>query len=1407
MSHKKTRRAFAWLMVNIMIFTLFVPPSMSRANAEGANDSGKKTDESVIQHDLFEFEASINHNNIADGTAPFDRNDEPGNDSGEHNRIVRAWDTVTYPVKMTINPKKTDMLENIKVKLTGTLENGITKDQVNASFAIGGYADLKKEEVGFTQEYTIQRTGNSIMLPVTINVHGAKNGLVLTPNITVEVISVDGKPIKGVKTKFDDLPGVAVSSKVNIKPYVGSGLTDAGFPYMPYSKLTNANGKDSDVTGIYAFAVSWGIDKLPGKSDIKGAAFPEPDGTINFTVELAGEVYWSGGPKQKQTDLFDFEGQDIRVELFDHRPVMNVARGVGQKHMLADGVTYNFTQPINFWAPRSSMLGLNANQIQNESLHSVMDSGKWDISAQVNERHKTVYKGSNTGFTIGDTFPSRQANYGLDRPAQFGLDSKLFSSHSFLVDMQNEYRINGPLNPKNYSNNVYYRVKVVLDNYVDPEGNVTEYNKSGAYTNHQRNETGNMNAYGTFKAYPYKGYRHELGYLSDKQKTAWSSPVGDAAIVVGSDVYFEARVIPATGLNLYGGYEAVYRWNTDAFELTKKYAEEADADILALGYRNLVFDWIKNNREKQTNYYGVAKFRNNEFSTYMTKGIDDYRWYRTYDEAIKHGPVGAIKSDVRAPVGGIKSEQVYIPLRVKHENIGFGSETKQGTPLVATVNFYVYLDEERKQVIDATKNQVHQNPSKWNDLGTLLEMQRPVGGSVNFESLGVVPAKTTTLVKSDKDTYYNSETIKWTVDNSVTLPSYGVPDGIDSGVTVTQTLPKGLNYKTGSGKVDGAAVEPEITKNADGTTNLVWRTFISNQSRKIPSITFETTINPFALVANSVQSSVTVKSVIESEMDGRPVDLRTSTKSVTILKVGMVGIYESINENHGDKNSDFTLTLSPYTTVEDEEDVTGLTHLPLSGDPIGSSYSGTAVFSKIETAVNRRHNDKPVDIYLNKEIVRSNAPQKIDVTKDGWYKYTGDPSQLDGALSVWFRINGKMTNVDDIQIKLTVQTNGNKFGDKYLSESVINSATDYRLSPISNRVQYTIRADLELALERFQIYTNKASDGLPTSIRVNQTVLDEEAVKDKEIILAIYDTSSGKKVAEKTYKQSELQRENSILIPPDTLTKGEKKNYEARLEGYDENMIWVRDGEGSIDTDGYTAKEKTLTIADADADGHIKFKDVTMTERELHKDMVKYYETLTIPRIAEPKVKSGYGYEFKPKVTYTNEWLTGVQAHVANMTPTSDVAIAVNHHLIDESLEYYDKTADYADDDKIKINMQRTEARDTNNVTTSYTLPQMYLEAKTGLMYTSHQKENGELSGEPLDAGFKLYVPIWIKSVGAYDASFISTQGIGSHFTKFDVLRKVHVEAYMFNHTDSETPEIDELLIHPIKQDEIPEDW
>lgn len=1415
-----------------------------------------KEEGGITQHDMFEFEAFIKHGDVSFGTAPFDKDDEPGNDSADDNGIVRSWDTVTYPLKITVNPKKADSLKDIELQISGTLENGITEDRVNATFAIGGKEDMDKQEVSFVQNYTIERTGNSIMIPVTVEVKGAKNGVKLRPDFKVEVVSVDGEKITGAETHFDELPSSTVSSKVSIKPIINSGLSGQGVPFLPYSAITR---NDDDLDNIHAFALSWGLVKLPNKEDLKGATFPDPDGVIDYAMDFTAEITWDRDPNGKTMDDFesipgkvtstnkssttikttkkgddgrtyvltentngkrlnmtvtetlDFGGKDTPFVLFDHHNIGSIGSKIGSKNTFMEGENYRYRMNgsdmfLRYSAPQSS--GADKGKEKN----AVWDSGTWDIHS-VEESSKLMrYQGTNTGYTIGSTFPRHRAD-GYTGSFLYGVNERVFASQGFIVKMPNEYRHGGPNNPDRIHNTVTYKSSVKLDKFTDKDDNEINFNKTVNRQFTERNEGG-------------IGYSVRNSYFSTGNKELGTPNIGyslvsngDASILRGDDVRFRSAI--HSSYTSYGGYRAIQRWNTDAFELTESYAKTAENSLYSLGYYDSKLDLIKNDKNNVDVLYGVPKFTDNTFVNFTAKGIDDYDWYDSYDEAVEHGEIGAIQENVEAAVGAKARSFANTPLKVKHDNIEYGSLTKDGSHLVSVTNYYVYPEADRKEMIDVSEKKVYENPTLWGEDGSIEKLQKPVKSTTNFETLGVLPAETSSELSADKNTYYNSETIKWTAKNGIVLPATGVPDDIDSSVQVKQVLPKGLTFKTGSGKVGEREVEPEIITDDNGETTLVWDLLVSNSNKSLDNITFETTINPYALTSG-VQSSLTVYNVIESDLDMRPVKLRESQTSVSVIKVGMVGIHESINKQFGPKNSDYTVTLNPYTTIEDERDVAGLTHIPSNDDGIGSKFTGDIPLKDISLEADREHHDD-ISIYLNDKFIETDKPNLIDVSKDGWYEYEDEDTVLDDVKSIYFVVNGLMTNKDDIRIHLTLQTQNNDFGDTYMNETIINSAVDYKLSPLSNRVRYTIRPEWELSMERIQIFTDKYDNGLPVRVRIgeNQPYGKDADISDLEFNLVLYDKESGDKVASQKVKQPDFKNEITMKIPKDKLKKkNDKRRYEAKIENYDENRVWAK--EPKIDTDGYTASEKVIKTSNI-SDGKAIQAGVAVTERVLGEPITEYKDEITLDDVdiyTNPfATKSGYSYQFAGEMKYTNEMLETVK-NIVGINTSSEVEYLVDKALVDQNLidgDYAESDAFKVVGDKISIKPSAIESDSANKSETIYSLEDIFIERGTGKLFTRSQVDkikdnNKESDYQPfidtsliIDEKYQddniLYVPIWIDELGEYEINLTSNNPIGSNYVTFDLDGTVDVEAYMFNHINSKTTKKDEILINQFKTD------
>lgn len=1329
---------------------------------------GKTNDDVVLEatstggnaEQSFVFESNVRDSDITDGSAPFDDNNQPGNDNGKRNGIVRTFDTVTYPIKVTINPKNVDKLENIKLKITGTLDNGITDGRVNGRFAVGGTEDVNTGEVKFEQTYTIDQTGNSVMIPVSVDVQGAKSGTVLKPNIQVQVVSVDGKDISddNVVNVFNDLPSVTTSGKVSLRSYVGTYLTGQGMPYVPYSAF---DGNTESLSNVNGFSVAFGLAKLPGRSDYRGAT--SPSGKINYSLDLSGRVYWDGGPNAGTEQPLDFSKNDKPIQLLSEHPIGD-SDVTAPANTLLSGKSFSDPYPSAYNTARSNMTDLSADTISKQHENYVWNSGEWGVNAPAIGTNKVSYTGSNSDYAIGSTFPEYRADSWRGSKL-YGNNDKVFSTNGFLFEMPNEYRIGGKNNPEGYANNVYYDVDVRIDSYENDDGVVEDVNDSTRSVSviERNTPTGSYSVNNTFEAYPSG---RELGsyHVGDSAVSH-----GDPSVVVGEDVQYTGYTM--SSMLSYGGHDVVYRWNTDSFNMPSNYATIAEDRILDNGYRNRNSKHEKNNTDKQKVYYGVQTFDDNSFESFTAKGKDDYDWYATYDEAVEHGEVGALRNSV-TDVVGVGTSGTSFPLEVDTTKVG--SHTEQDTPNMIVTNMYAYPEADRKEEVDVSKNASYNTPTLYDENGVLTKMQAPVGRAVNFETLGVLNAEVSSTITSDKATYYNSDDVKWTVDSDILYPQTGVPDSHDGSVRVQQTLPAGLDYQAGSGRQGDVQKEPDIVQNEDGTTTLTWDLLVSQKDNTIDSVSFVTSINPMALTSAS-QSSLKVENVISSPIDTRKENLRDSSHSINIVKVGMVGVHENIDVAEGDKNSAFTVRMNPYTTIEDEKDVVGLTHIPQNKDSLGSNFSGSAKLKSISVS-----GDKPVSIYLNNKRVTSDRPHEVDTSKDGWYKYTGGDQDISGAQSLIFKVDGILTSSDNVEIAMTIQTNGNTFGDEYVNDTTINSATNYKLSPVSNRVRYTIKSDVDLALERVQIYTDNAKDGLPVKVRVSKDVRNDRSLNEK-VTLAIYDKASGEKVTSKEYAVKDLQTENELLIPADKLSPNTHHTYEVRIEGYNDNRLYVLDGQNALATDGHTATEGEVTVdlSDTPDTKALDYKGVVMTEREYGKDMVVYNETLNLPLTHLPEMVTGYGFGVNQAVGYSND-LTAEPLDVG-------FEAVMDADLVDG--EAYPVV-----DGFVHVPLEISEG-DSETVV-NYTLPETFVSATDGSI-VSQQMLLDNPTQAVVNGGRQLYVPVWLDELGTYDVVTQSETPVGVNEVTVKITRPLDVSAYMLAHGDSGTLNNDALLIEP----------
>ncbi|MCU5743328.1 fusion protein (includes pXO2-28-29-30) [Bacillus cereus] len=1316
---------------------------------------------------LFDFEAFIKPSDIVDGTAPFDSNDEAGNDSNPNNGIVRTFDTVTYPLKVTINPKKHDQLKNIKLKITGTLENGITNKRVNAKFAVGGKEDLEKEIVSFDMEYMLKETGNSLMIPVTVEVQGAEQGLKLKPNIKIQVISVDGEDItnENVSQSFNDISPVIASGKVNVKAKFSTHY--AGMPRLAYSVFNPKVDKD-DRSFIFPVVLSLFVDNLPNRSDIRGATFPI--GKVNYHFEFSGRVDWDS--QSMGVEKLDFEGKDTPFKIFNHQAIDDISQKIPQPNTESfelglesyKDVRTNQSGSAKSYIPKEKW---NAADIEKYTINSVWDSGITQISKPKVSKEVINYEGNVSDFTIGSTFPTMISH--ADKVVAFNKNQKAFATTRFLIHTPNEYYPLGKNNKINKANNVYYDLKCIIDSYEDSQGNVVPYNTTATVTiNERNNPKGSYSIQTTFHTPEGK----ELGTPNVGYNVVSK---GDPTVIVGQKVkvvsHLNVRAVTE------GGTTMVYKWNTDSFYLTKQYAESAKGNMLNEGYPTSTGERIKNS-DKQVISFGIAKKNDNSFDALTQNKEADYEWYNTYDEAIKYGEVGAIKNDINAVMGDGEVVASFIPFDVKTKKVG--SVNEKGTPNITVTDSVIYPTADRKVGYRIREDGKYNNFTEYDENGNLTKLQSPVGGSINFETLGIINGETSSDIKTNKNTYYSSDNVDVTVDNLAKLPAEVDFNSLDEKIEMRVKIPKGLDYVVGSAKYGDQYIEPKIEQQGDGSNHLVWYDTLTRNNKALKKINFEARINP-VLLPQGNQVGLEIQNVMSSSMDTRLEKFRTSSKNISVVKIGMVGVSETIKKVTGKKNSDYEVGVQPYTTIKDESHVKALTYVPRNKDENGSAFSGIT-FLKQLTLDNP--NNKNVEIWLNNSFVESNNPNKINLQSNGWYRYTGE-QDLSKVVSILLYINDSLSNSDIVKMNLVYGTYQNEFGDQYVSKTVVNTSVDYKLSPVSNQVKYTIVADVNLSLRKIRIDTAPAESGLPVTIRLDKDILYEDSNKEK-LNVNLYDKTDNKVVGSKIYTIEELPEEVKFKVDPKFLKKNNKRNYEVRLEKVNRESILIVDQKGKVDTDGYTSSEETVK-ANAKESTELKYKGVIMTEREVGKEMEVFHETLTIPLKKLPKQKTGYGYELKMEASYNNELAIAYDIKANAL---------VDKRLVDSYLNYEKKG------EQVVVPLEETKktgSLDKNKIDFLFELPHMNVEQKTGNLFTDQQvkEHDSRIKNAIKDGKRKLYVPIWA-DLEEYDVFVSSGAPIGANKINFEVTQPLQLYAYMYGTIGSKTLKDDELLIEPV---------
>ena len=277
-------------------------------------DAGQAAPDVTI-HDMLDTDsAAVSRLRLTDritGTAPFDKDNERGDDKDETNDIVRSYDTVTYDYEYTLTPDSTmDYYRRTRVGFR--FELPYPKDKVTFDAEKMGWVDhtpgyepkLTTETIDgtVTQVYTCYRLLEPTSQSPTVNpgtgsiglsvaVKGAPHGYRFHPTVKAWTAWDASNPTNtGTHKRAEDTPkDVTVSAKLNLNVrMVDYGNMDRGVFDFSSGAANAPNRTEGKVTGLGSGIALVTEMRWPDRTKgLKG--LEAPSGRITYKIHLSNQ--------------------------------------------------------------------------------------------------------------------------------------------------------------------------------------------------------------------------------------------------------------------------------------------------------------------------------------------------------------------------------------------------------------------------------------------------------------------------------------------------------------------------------------------------------------------------------------------------------------------------------------------------------------------------------------------------------------------------------------------------------------------------------------------------------------------------------------------------------------------------------------------------------------------------------------------------------------------------------------------------------------------------------------------------------------------------------------------------------------------------------------------------------------
>ncbi len=986
--------AIMFILVNIIVGSVVI------AVDELTDDSARISSAEIIQ--------------MKTGTGPFDSNDEPGNDSSEDNKIVRSFDQVTWTVEntMTLNNDESEGYSGGKIYFEAKLPDVFTSETAKWDLSSMKWAEgVSTSNDGLTITGYYQMSNNSITVPgkqslvFVAKILGAANGTQFAPEITVWL---NGNTESEYKKVVSDTVTVSAVTKLNLN-------LRNNFKLSTKSTL-DFNGEK--VTGrVYGYGVMLELYNDSASKGLKGIEYPK--GPITFEVDTNLERVSVENPDQRE-DIT----ANCTPRLWDYKINNMNSKGLLGRDMYFGNVTrsYSFRQ-------------LPYGDRRTDGLDSVCNSGNITVTQEGSKLYFTVDNYKFDGIFPRYFYPFERTGiiYGENRGA--------FSVLYFQVVVpDNEYSLQK-------MSDYYLSVNVNNLNATSLTGkNITSQQRTdddSARVQHVILREGKYNQDTRIRGNTYSGFLSEPYSAGNAFSSIGSRIIAWFSTIGGNDNDQE---------NALYTVNKVIKFDGDAFEpisVNNTYYTTSLAENVG---ENLRYKMWFLTKKDGTNWTSQSEMN------YAV--IDDLVMYENYED-IPEGHL-CIGEYYENQEGYIVTGYFIININLRVKDTASIGKTYGMTQ--NTIAFNEKLD---RSVYTATNPNVSWPKAAYNSVGinyvkTEYDENFNIvkgthnGGNIYGQTLLIVGADLKVEKKAMVDENSQEEKVNFDFSKNEYDVTYKVtPTLLNSATTeknitgvnlkCVDTLPNGVTYTVGSSNYG----EPDVTKNDDGTTTLVWHINNATVNEEIKPIIYKAHISEELSNGTILNSTTTIDEVPYTDENGKEVykigkiptsnyGTRKSTSSINVINLASHRLYKSIDTPVIEKNGDIHFTVS-YKNNTDESipDFQLLDVLPYNGDDRGTNFSGTytldrLVVSQEDVSGNVISNNNLKIVYTNDSNVRENVTSKDENLGDGWTQVTNEKINKEATA---FVVKGEAVPQGKVTVDIYLKTNGNKGADKYVNSS------------------------------------------------------------------------------------------------------------------------------------------------------------------------------------------------------------------------------------------------------------------------------------------------------------------------------------------------------------------------------------